>query len=128
MNPAGDGYGREGKTDARDALLIADQTRIRRRLKPMRSTDEATIELKLLTSRRTDLVRERTPINHLRSTSTGMFPTLERALVRSALGASAVRRSSSRRRSTPPNTSTPQYPANRSSPSSCGSSRATRRC
>ncbi|MEV8533936.1 transposase [Streptomyces sp. NPDC051211] len=60
---------------------------IRRDLKPMWPTDEATIELKVLTSRRTDLVRDRTrAINRLRSALTGMFPTLERALVLTSAG------------------------------------------
>src|SRR5690242_14941978 len=82
VNRAGDGYRGEDKTDARDALMIADQARIRRGLKPMRPTDEATIELKILTNRRTDLVRDRTrAINRLRSTLTGMFPVLEHALI-----------------------------------------------
>lgn len=87
VNRASDGYRGEGETDARDALVIADQARIRRDLKPMRPTDEATIELKILTNRRTDLVRDRTlAINRLRSTSTGMFPALERALVLTSAG------------------------------------------
>ncbi|MEU2245047.1 IS110 family transposase [Streptomyces sp. NPDC018338] len=87
VNRASDGYRGEGKTDARDALVIADQARIRRDLKPMRPADEATIELKILTNRRTDLVRDRTrAINRLRSTLTGMFPALERALVLTSTG------------------------------------------
>ncbi|WP_071808387.1 IS110 family transposase [Couchioplanes caeruleus] len=82
VNRASDGYRGEGKTDARDALVIADQARIRRDFKPMRPTDEATIELKVLTGRRTDLVRDRTrAINRLRGALTGMFPALDRALV-----------------------------------------------
>lgn len=36
VNRASDGYRGEGKTDARDALVIADQARIRRDFKPMR--------------------------------------------------------------------------------------------
>ncbi|MFD3472342.1 IS110 family transposase [Streptomyces sp. NPDC058682] len=74
VNRASDGYRGEGKTDARDALVIADQARIRRDLKPMRPTDEAIIELKVLTSRRTDLVRDRTrAINRPRSMLTGVL-------------------------------------------------------
>ncbi|MEU9454508.1 IS110 family transposase [Streptomyces sp. NPDC048277] len=87
VNRASDGYRGEGKTDARDALVIADQARIRRDLKPMRPADEATIELKILTNRRTDLVRDRTrSINRLRSTLTDMFPALERALALTSTG------------------------------------------
>ncbi|MDX6331260.1 MAG: hypothetical protein QOI83_3643, partial [Streptomycetaceae bacterium] len=55
VNGATDGYRGEGKTDARDAFVIADQARLRHDLKPMRPSDEATIELKLFTARRTDL-------------------------------------------------------------------------
>ncbi|MEV1084064.1 IS110 family transposase [Streptomyces sp. NPDC050211] len=87
VNRASDGYRGEGKTDARDALVIADQARIRRDLQTLRPSDEATIELRLLTNRRSDLVRDRTrSINRLRSALTGMFPALERALVLTSAG------------------------------------------
>ncbi|MET7356545.1 IS110 family transposase [Streptomyces mirabilis] len=81
VNRASDAYRGEGKTDARDARIIADQARMRRDLQPIRPGDEATIELGLLTSHRIDLVADRTrTINRLRSVLTGMFPALERAL------------------------------------------------
>jgi transposase len=81
VNRATDAYRGEGKTDARDALVIADQARMRRDLQPIRPDDELTIELRLLTGYRTDLVTDRTrTVNRLRSTLTGMFPALERAL------------------------------------------------
>ncbi|SEO93433.1 IS110 family RNA-guided transposase [Actinacidiphila rubida] len=81
VNRATDGYRGEGKTDARDARVIADQARMRRDLLPVRLGDEAVIELKLLTSYRSDLVADRTrTVNRLRSTLTSMFPALERAL------------------------------------------------
>ncbi|MGW8988298.1 IS110 family transposase [Streptomyces parvus] len=81
VNRASSGYRGEGKTDARDALVIADQARMRRDLNPLRPGDGATIELKLFTARRTDLVCDRTrAINRLRGTLTGIFPALERAL------------------------------------------------
>lgn len=81
VNRASGGYRGEGKTDARDALVIADQARMRRDLNPLRPGDEATVELKLFTARRTDLVCDRTrAVNRLRGTLTGMFPGLERAL------------------------------------------------
>ncbi|MEV6175557.1 IS110 family transposase [Streptomyces sp. NPDC051954] len=81
VNRASDGYRGEGKTDARDAYVIADQARMRRDLRPIRPGDEAAIELKLLTGRRADLVEDRTRVvNRLRGTLLGMFPALERAL------------------------------------------------
>jgi transposase len=81
VNRAADGYRGEGKTDARDAYVIADQARMRRDLRPIRPGDEAAVELRLLTGRRADLVEDRTRVvNRLRGTLLGMFPALERAL------------------------------------------------
>lgn len=81
VNRASDAYRGEGKTDARDARIIADQARMRRDLQAIRPDDETTIELRLHTSHRIDLVADRTrTINRLRSTLTSMFPGLERAL------------------------------------------------
>lgn len=81
VNRAAGGYRGEGKTDARDAAVIADQARMRRDLNPLRPGDDITAELKLLTARRADLVCDRTRvINRLRATLTGIFPALERAL------------------------------------------------
>jgi transposase len=81
VNRASDGYRGEGKTDARDAYVIADQARMRRDLRPVRVGDEAAVELKLLTGRRADLVEDRTrTVNRLRGTLLSMFPALERAL------------------------------------------------
>ncbi|MEU6325324.1 IS110 family transposase [Streptomyces sp. NPDC047009] len=71
----------EGKTDARDALIIADQARVPRDLSPLRAADEAMAEPKLLTARRTDLVCDRTRAsNRLRGLLAGIFPALEREL------------------------------------------------
>ncbi|WP_406088294.1 IS110 family transposase [Kitasatospora purpeofusca] len=81
VNRATDAYRGEGKTDARDAHVIADQARMRRDLQPVRPDDEVVIELRLLTGHRMDLVADRTrTVNRLRSTLTSMFPALERAL------------------------------------------------
>lgn len=81
VNRASSGYRGQGKTDARDALVIADQARMRRDLNPLRPSDDGTAELKLFTARRSDLVADRTrAINRLRNTLTAIFPGLERAL------------------------------------------------
>ncbi|MFI5753324.1 IS110 family transposase [Streptomyces sp. NPDC051644] len=81
VNRASDGYRGEGKIDARDAYVIADQARMRRDLRPVCPGDESAIELKLLTGRRTDLVEDRTRVvNRPRGTLLSMFPALERAL------------------------------------------------
>ncbi|GGV55350.1 hypothetical protein GCM10010245_87700 [Streptomyces spectabilis] len=53
-------YRGEGKTDARDAFVIADQARIRRELGLLRPGDDIAIDLRTLTARRLDLVFDRT--------------------------------------------------------------------
>ncbi|GAA3784136.1 hypothetical protein GCM10022206_24320 [Streptomyces chiangmaiensis] len=60
VNRATDSYRGVGKTDARDARVIADQARMRRDLQPIRPGDETAIELRLLTEHRSDLVADRT--------------------------------------------------------------------
>jgi transposase len=81
VNRAAGGYRGEGKTDARDAAVIADQARMRRDLALLRPGDEITTELKLLTARRGDLIADRTRvINRLRGLLTSIFPALDRAL------------------------------------------------
>ena len=73
-------YRGEGKTDAKDAAVIADQARMRRDLQPLRPGDDIAVELRILTSRRTDLVTDRTrAINRLRAQLLEYFPALERA-------------------------------------------------
>jgi len=75
------GYRGEGKTDARDAAIIAGQARMRRDLQPLRPGDEITTELKILTERRKDLSCDRTrAINRIRGLLNGIFPALEREL------------------------------------------------
>ncbi|MGP4053150.1 IS110 family transposase [Streptomyces sp. 2A115] len=81
IHRASEGYRGEGKTDAKDAAVIADQTRIRRDLHPLRTGDETVTDLKILTGRRMDLVADRTrTVNRLRAQLTSVFPGLERAL------------------------------------------------
>ncbi|MGW1530255.1 IS110 family transposase [Streptomyces sp. NPDC002159] len=71
----------EGKTDAKDAFVIADQARIRRDLGPLRPGDETAIALRTLTTRRLDLVFDRTrQINRLRAQLLKISPVLERSL------------------------------------------------
>ncbi|GHI01753.1 transposase [Streptomyces cellostaticus] len=74
-------YRGEGKTDARDAFIIADQARVRRDVSMLRPGDEIAVDLRLLTSRRLDVVFDRTrQINRLRAQLLEIFPGLERAL------------------------------------------------
>jgi transposase len=77
---ASGGYRGDGKTDAKDAAIIADQARMRRDLQPLRPGDEIAVDLRILTGRRTDLVADRTrTINRLRAQLLEYFPALERA-------------------------------------------------
>jgi len=81
IHHAAGSYRGDSKTDAKDAAIIADQARMRRDLHPVRAGDEISIELAILTSRRTDLMRDRTrTINRLRALLGTYFPALERAL------------------------------------------------
>lgn len=74
-------YRGEGKTDAKDARIIADQARMRADLAPLAPGDELIAELRMLTARRADLVTDRTrAINRLRATLLEISPALERAL------------------------------------------------
>ncbi|MEU9979612.1 IS110 family transposase [Streptomyces sp. NPDC051014] len=81
IHRASESYRGEGKTDAKDAAVIADQVRIRRDLHPLRTGDETVTDLKILTGRRMDLVADRTrTVNRLRAQLAGIFPGLERVL------------------------------------------------
>jgi transposase len=81
VNRASAGYRGMGKTDAKDAVVIADQARMRRDLAVIRPDDEHAVELRILTDRRSDLTADRTRrINRLRGQLTGIFPALERVL------------------------------------------------
>jgi transposase len=80
VHHASGGYRGDGKTDAKDAAIIADQARMRRDLQPLRPGDEIAVDLRILTARRSDLVADRTrAINRLRAQLLEYFPALERA-------------------------------------------------
>lgn len=74
------GYRGSGKTDAKDAFVIADTARMRRDLQPLEQTSEIAVDLRILTARRMDLSADRTrAINRLRAQLLDYFPALERA-------------------------------------------------
>ncbi|WP_392749572.1 IS110 family transposase [Streptomyces sp. LN590] len=80
VHHASRGYRGDGKTDARDAYVIADQARMRRDLQPLQEWDEIAVDLKILTARRYDLAADRTrAINRMRAQLLEYFPALERA-------------------------------------------------
>ncbi len=74
-------YRGEGKTDAKDAFVIADQARMRKDLGLLRPGDEIAVDVRTLTTRRTDVVADRTrQINRLRAQLLEICPALERSL------------------------------------------------
>ncbi|MFI5868070.1 IS110 family transposase [Streptomyces sp. NPDC051546] len=80
VHHASGSYRGSGKTDAKDAFVIADQARMRRDLQTLHETSEVAVDLKILTARRMDLSADRTrAINRLRSQMLEYFPALERA-------------------------------------------------
>lgn len=72
-------YTGEGKTDAKDAHVIAETARLRRDLTVVDHETDLTRNLGLLTAHRADLVADRVRmINRLRDLMTSVFPSLER--------------------------------------------------
>ena len=81
VNRAASSYRGAGKTDARDAHVIADQARRRRDLSVLRSDEELIVELRMLVARRQDLRSDRTHmVNRLHGQLLAICPALERAL------------------------------------------------
>jgi transposase len=72
--------GGEAKTDAKDARVIADQSRMRGQDLPvLHPDDDLVTELRMLTAHRADLVADRTrTINRLRQQLIAVCPALER--------------------------------------------------
>lgn len=71
----------EGKTDAKDARVIAETARQRQDLKPVVASDDLVTELAALTAYRVDLIADWVRgISRLRALLTSIFPSLEAAL------------------------------------------------
>lgn len=80
VSAAAQTYRGNGKTDAKDAAIIADQARMRRDVRPLRPDNELSQGLRLLCSHRADLSADRTrTINRLRAMLLEYFPALEAA-------------------------------------------------
>ncbi|MFF3519039.1 IS110 family transposase [Streptomyces sp. NPDC002573] len=91
VHHASGSYRGDGKTDAKDAYVIADQARMRRDLEPLATGDEIAVDLKILTARRYDLTADRTrAVNRLRAQMLEYFPALERAFDYSTSKASLI--------------------------------------
>lgn len=73
--------GGENKSDPRDAAVIADQVRTRSDLRAVEPEDVASVELRLLVSRRRELVKDQTRrLARLRELLVSIHPGLERQL------------------------------------------------
>jgi transposase len=72
-------YSGDGKTDPKDAYVIAETARMRRDLPVIDHKSDLVCNLGLLTARRADLIADRVrTINRLRDILTSVFPALER--------------------------------------------------
>ncbi|MEV4056454.1 IS110 family transposase [Amycolatopsis sp. NPDC049688] len=79
--------GGEAKSDPRDARTLADQLRLRDDWREVTTGDETTLDLRMLVSRRRELVVDQTRrLARLRETLAGFFPGLERAVDVTNLG------------------------------------------
>jgi len=89
VNRMAGAFAGEGKTDAKDAKVIAETARLRRDLTHITIPDELVVELSLLVGHRADLMTDWIRgVNRLRELLTRVCPALERALdysTRSAL-------------------------------------------
>lgn len=73
-------YRGEGKTNAKDAAVIADQARMGTDVQPLRAGNEISTGLRLLTARCADKSADRVmAINRLQAQLLEYFPALERA-------------------------------------------------
>jgi transposase len=85
VNRMSGAYRGEGKTDAKDARVIADQARMRRDFTPLSTPPELVSTLQVLTNYRADLIADRVLlINRLRDLLVGICPALEWAFDYSA--------------------------------------------
>ena len=81
IDRARDAYRGESKTDAKDAYVIADQSRMRSDLSELAPSEGELAQMQLLLARRRDLVADQSrAITRLRETLLSLFPALERAL------------------------------------------------
>ncbi|NGM12468.1 IS110 family transposase [Verrucosispora sp. WMMA2044] len=89
VNRMAGAFAGEGKTDAKDARIIADTARLRRDLTELSTPNELVVEMSLLVAQRADLMGDWVRgVNRLRELLTAIFPALERTFdytTRSAL-------------------------------------------
>ena len=81
VNTMASGFAGEAKTDARDAVVIANTARMRRDFLPAKPPTELVARLALLVAHRADLIEDWVRgVNRLRRLMLGISPALERAL------------------------------------------------
>ena len=80
--------GGESKSDPRDTRVIADQVRTWRDLRPISAASELDLEIRMLASRRGDLVEDQTRrLSRMHDLLCSVYPGLERALDLTTKGA-----------------------------------------
>lgn len=78
VNRMSGAFAGEGKSDAKDALTIAETARLRRDLTMITSPDQIVADLQVLTARREDLMGDWVRgVNRLRALLASIFPALE---------------------------------------------------
>ena len=81
VNRMAGAFGGEGKTDAKDARVIAQTCRMRADLPELSVPDPVVTDLAVLTARRSDLMNDWVrDVNRLRELLSSVFPVLEKAL------------------------------------------------
>lgn len=87
VNRMSGAFGGEGKSDAKDAKIIAETARLRRDLPLIAQPGQALADLTVLTARREDLMSDWVRgVNRLRELLASIFPALEAALDYSSRG------------------------------------------
>ncbi|MFE3785977.1 transposase [Amycolatopsis sp. NPDC059090] len=81
VNRMAGSFGGEGKTDAKDARIIAETARLRRDIPMLSRPDQIVTDLAVLTARRADLMNDWVrDVNRLRELLASIFPALEKTL------------------------------------------------
>lgn len=81
VNRMAGAFGGEGKTDAKDAKIIAETCRLRGDLPLLAQPDQVVTDLQVLTARRADLMNDWVrDVNRLRELLASIFPALEKSL------------------------------------------------
>ncbi|ANZ42555.1 transposase [Lentzea guizhouensis] len=81
VNRMAGAFGGEGKTDAKDARIIAETSRMRGDLPRLSVPDQVVTDLAVLTARRADLMNDWVrDVNRLRELLSSIFPALEKRL------------------------------------------------